>query len=136
MNRRERRALERQGKLPKAEPVYSMKPSDMRKSMLSGIAKTALREEINKQCIEASKGLTLDMDAMYLWALHVRHGWGAKRLYQFYKDVFEEHKAMREFYEMEDTYPERQKLKAIGVDLEAWYDELFNPDGTYKEEET
>ena len=36
MNRKERRALERQGKLPKSEPVYMMKPSDIKNAALKG----------------------------------------------------------------------------------------------------
>ena len=40
---------------------------------------------------------------------------------------------MREFYELDDLYPERYKLKEKGVDIEAWYDELFDDKGNFKE---
>ena len=36
------------------------------------------------------------------------------------------------FYDIDDVYPERMKLKEIGVDIEAWYDELFTKTGEYK----
>ena len=40
---------------------------------------------------------------------------------------------MREFYELDDLYPERHKLKEKGVDVEAWYKELFDDEGNFKE---
>lgn len=40
---------------------------------------------------------------------------------------------MREFYELDDLYPERYKLKEKGVDVEAWYEELFDDEGNFKE---
>lgn len=40
---------------------------------------------------------------------------------------------MREFYELDDLYPERYKLKEKGVDVEAWYEELFDDEGNLKE---
>ncbi len=132
MNRRERRALERQGKQPKSEPVYSMKFSDIRASMQNGIGKELMMQEIHRQCLEADKGFTLDMDTLYLWTLHSKYGWGAKRLKQFYLDVFAEHMRMRQCYEVDDMYPERYKLKEKGIDLEAWYQALFDDQGNFR----
>ena len=40
---------------------------------------------------------------------------------------------MREFYELDDLYPERFKLREKGVDVEAWYEELFDDEGNFKE---
>ena len=42
---------------------------------------------------------------------------------------------MREFYEMDDPYPERYKLKRKGIDIEAWYNELFDEEGNFKKPE-
>ena len=39
---------------------------------------------------------------------------------------------MREFYELDDLYPERYKLKEKGVDIEEWYSELFDDKGNFK----
>ena len=132
MNRRERRRLERQGKIHKAEPVYLMKPSDIKTAALSGAGERAVVHEIHQQCLAADKAFTLDMDTLYLWTLHSKYRWGLKRLKQFYKDVFVEHLRMREFYEMDDLYPERYKLKEKGIDVEAWYNELFDEEGNFK----
>lgn len=135
MNRRERRRLERQGKLPKAEPVYLMKPSDIKNAALKGTGEQAMMHEIHQQCLAADKAFTLDMDTMYLWTLHKKYGWGLKRLKQFYLDVFAEHLRMRECYELDGLYPERYKLKEKGIDIEAWYNELFDEEGNFKKPE-
>ena len=39
---------------------------------------------------------------------------------------------MRKFYELDDLYPERYKLKEKGIDIEAWYNELFDENGNFK----
>lgn len=135
MNRRERRLLERQGKLPKKEPVYVMKPSDIKGAALNGVAREAMIHEINQQCLVADRAFTLDIDTMVLFTLHTRYGWGKKRLKDFYKAMFDSHLAMREYYATDEIYPERIKLKEKGIDVESWYNSLFNPDGTYKKSE-
>lgn len=132
MNRKERRALERQGKIPKAEPTYMMKPSEIKSAALKGPGEEAMRHEINQQILEQDKAFTLDIDTMYLWTLHSKYGWGLKRLKQFYRDVFAEHIRMREFYEMDEMYPERYKLKEKGIDIEAWFDSLFDEKSNFK----
>lgn len=135
MNRRERRALERKGKLPKAEPTYMMKPSDIKNAVLNGVGEQTMRQEIRKQCLDMDKEYTLDLDTMYLWTLHQKYGWGLKRLKQFYMDVFAEHMRMRKCYEMDDMYPERHKLKEKGIDIEEWYNKLFDETGNFKNPE-
>lgn len=132
MNRKERRALERQGKIPKAEPTYMMKPSEIKRAALKGPGEEAMRHEINQQILEQDKAFTLDIDTMYLWTLHSKYGWGLKRLKQFYRGVFAEHIRMREFYEMDEMYPERYKMKEKGIDIEAWFDSLFDEKGNFK----
>lgn len=135
MNRRERRLLERQGKLPKAEPVYNMKPSDMKSALLDGPAKAIVKKELNQKILDLDKQFTLDIDTMVLWTLHSRYGWGKKRLKQFYMNMFEEHLAMRARYEVGEMYPERQKLKEAGVDVETWFSSLFDDEGNFKRPE-
>lgn len=132
MNRKERRRLAKEGKLVKKEPVYLMKPSDIKEAALNGAGKQAMMHEIHQQCLNADKTFTLDMDTMYLWTLHTKYGWGPKRLKRFYTEVFTEHIRMREFYEMDELYPERYKLKEKGVDIEAWFNALFDENGNFK----
>lgn len=135
MNRKERRALERRGKLPKAEPTYMMKPSDIKNAVLNGVGEQAMKQEIRQRCLDMDKEYTLDLDTMYLWTLHQKYGWGLKRLKQFYMDVFAEHMRMRKCYEMDDMYPERHKLKEKGIDIEEWYNKLFDEMGNFKNPE-
>jgi len=126
MNRAERRRLEKQGKKVEREPTFNLKATDFN-NMVSKAAADAKKRatdaaihEIDQQILERDAAYSLDMDAMVLWALRRKAGWGKKRLEDFYRDMIREHIRMREFYEMDDTYPERLKLKEeCGVDVEA-----------------
>lgn len=119
MNRAERRKLKMRGT---KEPIINVKVSDLGKMTPTQIS--AMRHEINQQCLEADARLTADVDAMVLWTLHQHCGFGPKRLHDFYVAMAKEHKRMRDFYEMDDLYPERHKLKEMGVDVEAWEKEI------------
>lgn len=50
---------------------------------------------------------------------------GLKRLHDFYLAMAAEHRRMRDFYEMDDLYPERLKLKELGADVEQWQKEVL-----------
>lgn len=132
MNRQDRRKNKKAGKPVKTEPVYSVKPQAMVDAVLNGVGKDIMMKEIHKVRMEYDRKATIDMDTCVLWCLHVCFGWGKVRLKRFYQALFEEHKRVREFYDIDDVYPERIKLKEIGVDIEAWYDELFTKTGEYK----
>lgn len=131
MNRAERRRLERQQKKTQKEPVYLVKPSELGKAA-STIGKNVMVHEINQQILERDKQYQLDSDSRVLWALKQFTGWGPKKMKAFYLLMFKEHLRMRKFYEMDDTYPERYKLKEKGIDVEAWYSELFDEEGNYR----
>lgn len=83
-------------------------------------------EEIDRQIVERDRKFAMENDAMVLWVIHLVHKHGKKRLRRFFDRCFEEHEALREFYQLE---PEEmgwlytRKLKEIGVDIEAWYAE-------------
>ena len=133
MNRQERRKLKKQGLETNKEPVLMMKPSEIGKAATQGVGRKAMMHEINQQILAKDKIYQLDTDTMVLWTLHQCYGWGATRLKKFYVDMMKEHLRMREFYELDDLYPERYKLKEKGVDIEAWYNELFDDEGNFKE---
>lgn len=135
MNRRERRRLEREGKLLKAEPTLNIKPSELAQAAVKGPGREAMLKEVRAQLLDMDKKYALDLDATVLWTLHTKYGFGPKRLKQFYFDMFKEHHRMREFYEMDDTYPERFKMKEKGIDVEAWFDALFDDKGNYRKPE-
>lgn len=135
MNRRQRREMERKGLIPKKEPVYTVTRTEMVKAALKGPGKAAMNREINAQLLEADKRFTLDVDSMVLSTLHHEYGWGPKRCKDFYVRMFRHHMEMRKFYEIDDLYPERYKLKEAGIDVEAWYNALFDDNGNFKDPE-
>lgn len=132
MNRAGRRKLKKQGKEVQKEPVLLMKPSEIGKAATRGVGRESMMHEINKQILAKDREYQLDIDTMVLWTLHQCYGWGAARLKKFYVAMMKEHLRMREFYELDDLYPERYKLKEKGVDVEAWYDEFFDEKGNFK----
>lgn len=135
MNRKERRALKKKGIEVKPEPVLLLKPSEIGKAATQGVGHDAMVHEINQQILEKDKEYQLDIDTMVLWSLKQFAGWGPKKLRAFYLFMMKEHLRMREFYELDDLYPERHKLKEKGVDIEAWYSELFDEDGNCRTNE-
>ena len=94
---------------------------------LTAAEKKAMNIEINRQLVERDKRYTEDFDAMVLYTLMAHYGWKKKRLKRFWKAFIAEHKALREFYLMDDTgdseWLSHQKLKEIGVDIHEWYKE-------------
>lgn len=96
--------------MPK-DPSVNIKLSDLGRGMMTPTMEQAMMHEINQQCLEADKRYSLDLDTMVLWTLFQCYGWREKRLHDFYLAMAKEHRRMREFYEMDDLYPERYKLK-------------------------
>ena len=125
MNRSERRKLQKQGVQVPKDPALSIKLSALGKAVMTPEMNAAMLHEINQQCIEADERLSLDIDAVVLWTLHRHLGFGVKRLHGFYLAMAAEHRRMCEYYQMDDTYPERYKLKELGADIEAWQKEVL-----------
>lgn len=125
--------MKKQGLETKREPVLLMKPSEIGRAATQGVGREAMMHEINQQILDKDKAYQLDIDTMVLWTLHQCYGWGAARLKKFYVAMMKEHLRMRKFYELDDLYPERHKLKEKGVDIEDWYSELFDDKGNFKE---
>lgn len=93
---------------------------------LTAAEQKALDIEIQKQLEAFERKNLMEVDAIMLWWLHEKLGFGAKRLKDFYKDFHDAFYGMLNHYEMENTEGTwlcTQKLKEIGVDLEAWYRE-------------
>ena len=132
MNRADRRKAKKKGIEVKTEPVLLMKPSEIGKAATQGVGRDAMLHEINQQILQKDKEYQLNLDTMVLWSLKQFAGWGPKKLRDFYFFMSKEHLRMREFYELDDLYPERHKLKEKGVDIEGWYSELFDEEGNFK----
>lgn len=91
-------------------------------AVLTAAEKKAMDMEINRQIVEADRRYTDDIDAMVLYTLRVHLGFGVKRLRRFYEAFSAEHDRLVQHYEMPDDYVWlcKEKLKEIGVDVEAW----------------
>lgn len=131
MNRAERRRLQKQGKKAEKDRVLTIKESEMRNMILSPNVREMINQEVHKKILEIDTSYTLDLDTMVLWTLY-QYGWREKRLKRFYYDMFRWHRKLRAHYEMSETFPERKMLKEKGIDVEAWFNELFDDEGNYR----
>lgn len=91
-------------------------------AQLSAKEQRALDKEIRRQLVEMDRKHSTDVDAMVLYTLHSRFGFGKKRLREFYDALCEEHDKLLKHYEMTSNFPWlcKEKLKQIGVDIEEW----------------
>lgn len=127
MNRKQRRQLQKNGAgIPqKKEPLLQVNAGalgqimDKAREDAKAKAVSAAKLEIRRQILEQDLEYSIEMDTMVLWTLAKNYGWGKKRLLEFYRSMVQEHVRMRKYYQMNDTYPERVKLKEMGVDVEA-----------------
>ncbi|MCH5199004.1 MAG: hypothetical protein J1E34_08870 [Oscillospiraceae bacterium] len=88
--------------------------------------RAAIKAEAVKQVYEARDKLFNDMDAVILWTLHERFGFGKERLRRFFDGFVEEYTALQKHYELGKDTPFvcKEKLKQIGVDVEEWETEI------------
>lgn len=95
---------------------------------LTAAEKKAMDIEIRRQLSESEKAHDADLDALVLYILMKCYGWRKKRLRVFWEAFVEEHKALREYYQMDEPgdseWLAHRKLKDIGVDVRQWYDEM------------
>ena len=92
--------------------------------------KKALDIEVKRQLAEYDKKHSIEMDAIILWQLHAQLGFGKKRLERFYRQFAEAYRKLIKRYEMngdgESSWLFTYKVKELGVDLEALYQEERN----------
>lgn len=89
----------------------------------------AMKDEINRQIIQADAQYSRDLIVSVLWALHVypKTKYAKKRLKDFYMTFDEVHQDMLDYYKMRDedtAWLCDRKLKEIGVDIDEWEREL------------
>ena len=93
---------------------------------LNATERKAMHLEINRQLLEKDKKYREDIDAMVLYVLMAHYGWKKKRLRKFWNAFNAEHKALREYYQLEpgdNRYVAHNLLGQIGVDIHQWYKE-------------
>lgn len=92
---------------------------------LTAAEKKAFEIIMRRYEAEWDKKNAKELDAMFLWELHERYGWGHTRLKRFYMGFHKALNKLVERYEMENTSEEKiwlctYKLKEYGVDLDEW----------------
>lgn len=93
---------------------------------LSSAEEKALNIEIQKKYAEYDRKNAIEVDAIAMVVLHEQFGFGAERLKKFYLAIKPEIDKLVSRYEMEEgdaIWLCTNKLKGIGVDLEAWHKE-------------
>lgn len=93
---------------------------------MSSAEKKAMELEIQRQLAEYDRKHLIEIDAVILWVLHDRFGFGPKRLRQYYDSFRACIDALINRYEMdtgENVWLCTQMLKRIGVDVEEWHRE-------------
>lgn len=92
-------------------------------AVLTKTEQKAMEMEISRQVAEFDRQNMLAIDAVVLWELHEEFGFGVDRLRRFYQGFNRRFHELIDHYEMgseDGPYICIEKLKDIGVDLEAW----------------
>lgn len=90
--------------------------------------KKGMNLEIQRQLAEYDRKHLIEIDALILWVLHDKFGFGPKRLRQYYDSYLTSIHDLVKRYELDkddDIWLCTQKLKDIGVDVEAWHKETI-----------
>lgn len=84
----------------------------------------AMQIELRKEIAEIDRKYSSDIDALMLYVLYSRYGWGKKRLFKLWTAFAEEHKKLCDKYEMDDPgdseWLAHRELNKIGVDVRKW----------------
>lgn len=104
-------------------PVFKRNRGHIFGVQFSAKEQKAIDAEILRQCVEFDRKNANEIDAIILWLLHEKLGFGKKRLKAFYDCFSMETDALLNRYEMGDedkawlcTY----KLKQYGIDISKW----------------
>ena len=95
---------------------------------LTAAEQKALNMEIQKSFAEYDRKNADEIDAILLWFLHEKFGFGYERLKKIHKNVNHEVQSLCDRYEMTDNGDElwlcTHKLKEIGIDISEWNSEV------------
>jgi hypothetical protein len=83
----------------------------------------AIDREIMLELADFDRKNENEIDALILWLLHEKFGFGVKRLRRFYELFSAEFDALEKRYELEkadNAWLCTHKLKEYGVDIEKW----------------
>jgi hypothetical protein len=88
---------------------------------LTAKEQAALKNEINRQLGDFTRGHCLEMEALVLWTLHEKYGFGVKRLRDFWDALMANEHDLAVRYERDQNDMEfYKKLVEYGIDLDEW----------------
>ena len=90
---------------------------------LSPGQRKAEKREVARQVKQLTETVSLELEAVFMWAAHEKWKKGKKSLRDYYDFVADCIDALNKHYEMDEDGQKfilLYKLKEIGVDLEAW----------------
>ena len=88
----------------------------------------ALEKECLRQEAEYTRKYEVEIEALVLYQLHNRLGFGEKRLKEFYDNFNADLDALINYYELGDAdkaWLTTKKLKDKGFDIEQWHKEKY-----------
>jgi hypothetical protein len=96
----------------------------------------AINQELNRQTAQNIKNMSLNLQALVLYALHEKCGFGKKRLMEFQKDFLPLIEELQEYYQTENADETEfvclYKLKnEVGIDVEK-LDSMFKLEIKFK----
>jgi hypothetical protein len=91
---------------------------------LTNKVRKAINDEVNRQTGENVRKLSVNIQALVLWALHQQFGFGKKRLLQFQEAFLPMIEELQEYYQAENAQETEficmHKLKnEVGIDVES-----------------
>lgn len=132
LNRAERRRLQKSQQKAASERTYTFRESDLEKLLYTPVVQEMVDRKVCERILELDQSYTLDIDTVVIWTLYKR-GHRAGWLKKFYLEMFRWHRKLRAHYEIPECFPERKMLKEKGIDIEAWYNEMFDDQGNYRQ---
>lgn len=85
--------------------------------------KKAMDLEIKRQLAEYDRKHAIELEALYLWVLHERFGFGEKRLRKLHDELGPAIEELLAWYQLDaedDVWLCTRKLKDAGIDITKW----------------
>lgn len=109
-------------------PYFKRSGKDIFGVTLNSKEQAALEKECLRQEAEYTRKYEVEIEALVLRQLHHRHGFGEKRLREFYDTFADDLMEMVEKYELgesDQAWLATKQLKDKGFDIEKWHKEKY-----------
>ncbi len=92
-------------------------------AQLTAAEKKAMDLEIKRQLAEYDQKHAIELEALYLWVLHEKFGFGEKRLRKLHDELIQSIEELLAWYQLDaddDVWLCTKKLKDAGIDIAKW----------------